>query len=223
MDWLLAGSAGAWMIWRRLFFFQLLLFWIFDVPNFWLHFIYTIKSQNEMNLKIFQVFEILKSNRLQNKTKDRIFSWRDKLYLQIFGSDLIAVEIYIWGRNFFIKKYNTVSFIIMQKSDLFFANLNLYWVLRLSWGYTYTLLQGSLSSTIFLLKSVFSEISFRTWVQAVWDQKMGLWLADLFCLFIGGKPLELMYRLGSLFSWALRTREDRYNGTYIFFVHRQYF
>ena len=120
MDWLLAGSAGAWMIWRRLFFFQLLLFWIFDVPNFWLHFIYTIKSQNEMNLKIFQVFEILKSNRLQNKTKDRIFSWRDKLYLQIFGSDLIAVEIYIWGRNFFIKKYNTVSFIIMQKSDLFF-------------------------------------------------------------------------------------------------------
>ena len=48
-----------------------------------------------MNLKIFQVFEILKSNRLQNKTKDRIFSWRDKLYLQIFGSDLIAVEIYI--------------------------------------------------------------------------------------------------------------------------------
>ena len=76
------------------FFFQLLLFWIFDVPNFWLHFIYTIKSQNEMNLKIFQVFEILKSNRLQNKTKDRIFSWRDKLYLQIFGSVLIAVEIY---------------------------------------------------------------------------------------------------------------------------------
>ena len=127
---------------------------------------------------------------------------------------------YIWGRNFFIKKYNTVSFIIMQKSDLFFANLNLYWVLRLSWGYTYTLLQGSLSSTIFLLKSVFSEISVRTWVQAVWDQKMGLWLADLFCLpirglFIGGmKQLELMYWLGSLFSWALRTREDRYNGTF---------
>ena len=49
---------------------------------------------------------------------------------------------------------------------------------------------------------------------------MGLWLADLFCLpirglFIGGmKQLELMYWLGSLFSWALRTREDRYNGTF---------
>ena len=97
---------------------------------------------------------------------------------------------------------------------------SLYWVLRLSWGYTYTLLQGSLSSTIFLLKSVYSEISVRTWVQAVWDQKMGLWLADLFCLpirglFIGGmKQLELMYWLGSLFSWVLRTREDRYNGTF---------
>ena len=73
-----------------------------------------------MNLKIFQVFEILKSNRLQNKTKDRIFSWRDKLYLQIFGSVLIAVEKIYEEEIFFYQK------IFKHRKLNNHANLNLY-------------------------------------------------------------------------------------------------
>ena len=53
-----------------------------------------------------------------------------------------------------------------------------------------------------VLKSVFSEIRVRTWIQVVSHQKTGLWLADLSGLpirglFFDGKTLELMPWLGS--------------------------
>ena len=65
---------------------------------------------------------------------------------------------------------------------------------KLQYNHTHNLVKKGTNT---LLKSDFSEIRVRTWVQVVSRQKTGLWLADLSGIPIGGlffgrKPLELM-------------------------------